>query len=99
MMPMNGTEGTEMKEDDMEEGFNWEAFSHWMSFGYLLAMLINFYAGYCCKKAWGRWGLFYAMFQSTIFNFVMGIIMLIVGKDTMAKGLGDLSKQIDIPAS
>ena len=59
--------------------FNYEAFMYWMGFGYALSMMIGFYAGYCAKKAWGRWTMFHCSFQAVVFTIVMIIVLFVAG--------------------
>ena len=44
-----------------------------------LITVIGFYAGYCCKKAWGAWTMYYSALFSYLFEIVMYIVVMITG--------------------
>ena len=58
----------------MEHRLNWELIDYCTNIGIWIVFLVGFYAGYCCRKSWGNWLMFYSLAGGMVIMLIISLL-------------------------
>ena len=63
----------------MEHRLNWELIDYCTNIGIWIVFLVGFYAGYCCRKSWGNWLMFYSLAGGMVIMLIISLLFQVIG--------------------